>query len=85
MLSEGAQLMAFDAATWQPVPLSLPWQGLDPPLCTLSCADGGLVTSEALAVRSRRCLQGTCTVIQVLTSGLHMAYLKARCMFWHSC
>ena len=51
VLSEGAQLMAHDAATWQPVPLSLPWQGLEPPLCTLSCSDGGLVSSGALAVR----------------------------------
>ena len=51
VLSEGAQLMAYDATTWQPVPLSLPWQGLEPPLCMLSCSDGGLVSSEALAVR----------------------------------
>ena len=53
VLSEGGQLMVYDAASWQPRPMAVPFQSLEPATCTLSCpaaADGACMTLAALRV-----------------------------------
>ena len=53
VLSEGGQLMVYDAASWQPRPLAVTFQSLEPATCTLCCAaaaEGALLTLSALRV-----------------------------------
>ena len=54
VLSELGQLMVYDAASWQPRPVAVPFQSLEPATCTLCCpdaAEGAVMTLAALRVR----------------------------------
>ena len=57
VLSEGGQLMVYDAASWQPRPLAVPFQSLEPATCSQSCpaaAEGAVLTLAALKVHVSR-------------------------------